>query len=58
MRFILSCIGGFTIGLITSLFNLGYFTGNWQLNPPGIIVNVVLCFLWVFFIHFILCKRR
>ena len=58
MNFILSAVGGFVIGIVTSLFDLGYFTGNWELNLPGTITNVILCFLWVAFVHFVLYETR
>ena len=44
MKIILYVIGGGVIGIVTSLFDLGWFTDNWELNPPGIIVNAIFCF--------------
>ena len=55
-KYILLAIGGFVIGVITTSFDLGYITANWELNPPGIIVNAIFCFLWILFVHFALCK--
>ena len=55
-KYILSAIGGFVIGVITSLFDLGWFTDNWELNPPGIIVNAIFCSLWILFVYFALRK--
>ena len=52
MKMILYVIGGGVIGMVTSLFDLGYFKGHWELNPLGIVVNLILFLAWVTFIYF------
>lgn len=52
MKIILIAIGVGVIGMVTSLFNMGYFKAHWKLNPLGIVVNLILCLSWVTFIYF------
>ena len=52
MKIFLYVIGGGVIGIVTSLFNMGYFKGHWELNPFGIMVNLVLYLSWTAFVDF------